>query len=47
MFERLLREVPQDHCRIFYYIYAEFEEDYGLYSHSVEIFDRMVRAVAK
>jgi pre-mRNA-splicing factor SYF1 len=30
---------------IFYFSYAEFEESYGLYSHAVEIYDRMVRAV--
>lgn len=28
-------------------MYAEFEEEYGLYSHAVEIFDRMVKAVAQ
>lgn len=45
MFERLLREVPAEHCFIFYFSYAQFEEEHGLYSHAVEIFDRMVRAV--
>ena len=30
---------------IFYFSYAEFEEQFGLYSHAVEIYDRMVRAV--
>ena len=45
MFEKLLREAPQEHCSIFYFMYAEFEEQYGLYSHAVEIYDRMVKAV--
>lgn len=45
MFERILREAPPEHCQIFYFSYAEFEEEFGLYSHAVEIYDRMVRAV--
>jgi pre-mRNA-splicing factor SYF1 len=45
MFERLLKDVPKEHASIFYFMYAEFEEQYGLYSHAVEIYDRMVRAV--
>jgi pre-mRNA-splicing factor SYF1 len=45
MFERLFRDIPKDQAGIFYFIYAEFEEKYGLYSHAVEIYDRMVRAV--
>lgn len=45
MFEKLLREAPQEYCGIFYFMYAEFEEQFGLYSHAVEIFDRMVKAV--
>lgn len=45
IFERLLKEVPQTTCKIFYFMYAEFEERYGLYSHAVEVLDRMVAAV--
>jgi pre-mRNA-splicing factor SYF1 len=45
MFERLLREAPADHSLIFYFSYAQFEEQHGLYSHAVDIYDRMVRAV--
>ena len=45
MFERLFRDVPKDYAATFYFIYADFEEKYGLYSHAVEIYDRMVRAV--
>ena len=35
MFERLLRDVPKDQAGTFYFMYAEFEENYGLYSHVV------------
>lgn len=35
MFEKLLKEVPKDKCSIFYFMYAEFEENYGLYSHAI------------
>jgi len=28
--------------KIFYIMYAEFEEEYGLLNHSFEIYDRMV-----
>ena len=45
MFERVLKEVPKDMCKIFYFFYAEFEEEYGLYSHAIEIYDRMINNV--
>ena len=45
MFERLFKDCPKDHAFIFYFMYAEFEETYGLYSHAVEIYDRLVRSV--
>lgn len=28
--------------RIFYLMYGEFEEEYGLLNHAIEIYDRMV-----
>ena len=45
MFERLMKEVPTHHALIFYFTYAEFEEEHGLYSHAIDIYDRMVKAV--
>lgn len=45
MFERVLKEVPKGKCKIFYFLYAEFEEEFGLYSHAIEIYDRMVNNV--
>ena len=45
MFERLFRDIPKENAGIFYFIYAEFEENFGLYSHAIEIYDRMVRGV--
>ena len=29
-------------CKIFYVMYGEFEEEYGLLNHAIEIYDRMV-----
>ena len=26
-------------------MYAEYEEEYGLYSHAIEIYDRLVQSV--
>lgn len=45
MFERVLKDAPKDRCKIFYFLYAEFEEQYGLYSHAIEIYDRMVNNI--
>lgn len=47
MFERLLKDTPVQHCGTFYFMYAEFEEEYGMYSHAIEIYDRMIEAVPK
>lgn len=45
LFERVLRECPPSK-RIFYYVkYSEYEEQFGLISHCVEILDRMVENI--
>lgn len=42
IFETLLETVPKEKARIFYLMYGEFEEEYGLLNHAIEIYDRMV-----
>ena len=45
LFERVLGDCPEKK-RLFYYVmYGEFEENHGLISHAVEIYDRMVEQV--
>ncbi|KRX03383.1 hypothetical protein PPERSA_12662 [Pseudocohnilembus persalinus] len=45
MFEKVLDQVPQKQCFLFYLMYAKFEEQYGLLNHAFEIYDRMVATV--
>ena len=42
LYEKCLLSVPQNLSKIFYIMYAELEEKYGLLNHSFEIYDRMV-----
>lgn len=42
LFESALEMCPKDKCRIFYLMYGEFEEEFGLLNHAIEIYDRMV-----
>jgi len=45
MFEKVLKEVPVKKCKIFFLMYANFEENYGLINHAFEIYDRMAVTV--
>lgn len=47
LFEKVLKTVPQKQCRIFYLMYADFEENNGILNHAFEVYDRMVAAVEK
>jgi len=42
MFEKALHQAPLDKKRIFFLMYADFEETHGLINHAIEIYDRMV-----
>lgn len=42
LFEKVLQSVPQKFCKIFYLMYAEYEEQHGLLNHAFEVYDRMV-----
>jgi pre-mRNA-splicing factor SYF1 len=45
LFERVLGDCPENKRLFYYVLYGEFEEQYGLVSHAVEIYDRMVEQV--
>ena len=45
MFEKALVSAPEEQRRIFFIMYANFEETHGLINHSIEIYDRMVQEV--
>ena len=45
LFERVLGECPKNKALFYFVLYGEFEEKYGLVSHAVEIYDRMVEKV--
>ena len=42
MFEKVLVSSPEKKKKIFFFMYASFEEKYGLINHAIEIYDRMV-----
>lgn len=40
LFEQVLRDCPKDKSRIFLLMFADFEENFGLLSHAMAIYDR-------
>ena len=42
MFEKALSQAPTPKKRIFFLMYADYEESHGLINHAIEIYDRMV-----
>eukprot|EP00828_Plagiopyla_frontata_P004798 TRINITY_DN1181_c0_g1_i4.p1 TRINITY_DN1181_c0_g1~~TRINITY_DN1181_c0_g1_i4.p1 ORF type:complete len:430 (+),score=61.17 TRINITY_DN1181_c0_g1_i4:89-1378(+) len=47
LFERVLSSAPEKQKRTFFWMYGQFEEEYGLLNHAIEIYDRMVREIPK
>jgi pre-mRNA-splicing factor SYF1 len=45
LFEQVLTSCPKDKIRIFYLLYSKLEEEYGLGSHIIEVFERAIRDV--
>ena len=45
MFERVISECPASDKKIFYVMYANLEEEYGLLRHAMEIYDRACKDV--
>lgn len=39
----MLKGCPSDQSKIFLFMFADFEENFGLLSHAVEIYDRAIR----
>eukprot|EP01114_Cavostelium_apophysatum_P017774 TRINITY_DN5355_c0_g1_i2.p1 TRINITY_DN5355_c0_g1~~TRINITY_DN5355_c0_g1_i2.p1 ORF type:complete len:856 (+),score=276.49 TRINITY_DN5355_c0_g1_i2:217-2784(+) len=46
LFEQVLDTVPANDAKIFFVLYAELEERYGLARHAMSIYDRATRSVA-
>ncbi|KAM9948615.1 hypothetical protein ACTFIT_009813 [Dictyostelium discoideum] len=47
LFEQVLSKVPPKESIIFYLMYANFEEQYGLARHSMAVYDRAAKSVDK
>jgi len=43
MFSQILKSAPKDKIKLFFYMYADFEENFGLISHALAIYDRAVK----
>ena len=43
----MLRDCPPDRCKIFLMMYADFEENFGLLSHAMAIYDRATKEIAQ
>ena len=40
LFNQVLTKVPAKQSKVFFYIYADFEENFGLLTHAMEIYDK-------
>jgi pre-mRNA-splicing factor SYF1 len=47
LFEQVLAVCPKEKKKIFYYLYAELEENYGLLNHCIRILDKGCNDVVK
>lgn len=47
LFEQVLGVCPKDKIKIFYYLYADLEENYGLLNHCIRILDKGCNDVVK
>ena len=47
LFQQVLKDCPADKCKIFLMMYADFEENFGLLSHAMAIYDRATKEIAQ
>ena len=47
LFEQVLRTVPQNKGKLFYLMYADYEENFGLINHAMRIYDRACKDLDK
>jgi len=40
LFNQVLTKVPAKQSKVFFYMYADFEENFGLLTHAMEIYDK-------
>jgi pre-mRNA-splicing factor SYF1 len=43
LFQTVLDKVPAKHGKVFYYMYADYEEHFGLLNHSLQALDRALK----
>ncbi|CDW87965.1 pre-mrna-splicing factor syf1-like [Stylonychia lemnae] len=47
LFEQVLKTAPSKQAKLFYYMYADFEEHFGLINHAMKIYDRACKDLDK
>jgi len=47
LFEQVIKVCPAEKLKFFYYMYADVEENFGLYNRVIDIYDRALRQVSK
>jgi pre-mRNA-splicing factor SYF1 len=45
LFEQVLTVAPKAQIKLFYFLYAQLEEEYGLINHAIEVYDKALRDV--
>ena len=46
LFRECLKECPEDKKKLILLIYADYEENFGLLSHAMDVYDRATREVS-
>jgi pre-mRNA-splicing factor SYF1 len=47
LFEQVIKSCPQEKLKFFYYMYADIEENFGLYNRVIDIYDRALQQLGK
>jgi pre-mRNA-splicing factor SYF1 len=46
LFNQVLSKVPPKQAKVFFYMYADYEENFGLLTHAMEIYDRAAKEMS-
>ena len=47
LFEQVIKSCPQEKLKFFFYMYADVEENFGLYNRVIDIYDRALQQLSK
>ena len=47
LFNQVLGKVPPKQAKVFFYMYADYEENFGLLTHAMEIYDRAAKEMSE